>query len=161
MRGGIGEDRFISGRGKRACARSRIGSRAPGDGGRGHGPPAAGAPQPAHERHQIHRTGRGQPHHIPQHGRGSYRSDRFFGPGHRHRNPARAAGEALPKLQPTGCIDNQALRGHRPRAGDLAASRPDDGRMHRGRVRAGKRIDISVFDPVWHSGQAGEKAARS
>ncbi len=50
------------------------------------------------------------------------------GARHRHRDPARQAGDAVPVLHPGRRVDHAQVRRHRPRAGDLEAAGRGDGR---------------------------------
>ena len=54
---------------------------------------------------------------------------------------------AVPSVQPGRCVDDAALRRHRPRPRDLQALRRDDGRRHVGRERARARLHLPLHDP--------------
>jgi signal transduction histidine kinase/HAMP domain-containing protein len=97
--------------------------------------PAAGAAQPAVQRVQVHRGGRGQAAHRP--GRGPVRGA-LHRLGHRHRDPEGQAAADLRGLPAGRQRHEPALRRHGPRPVDLARDRRAARRRHRGHVDAGR-----------------------
>ncbi len=76
------------------------------------------------------------------------RRDRVRGPRHRHRHRARAAGAHLPRVRAGRRRLGPQVRRHRPRPRDLAAHRRAHGRPHRGRERAGRRLELPRHRPA-------------
>ena len=91
-----------------------------------------GADQPARQRHQVHRAGRGGPPGPSARDRCDGGAAALYGPGHRHRHRARGAGPAVRALHPGRGRHYPAFRRHRPGPGDLQAAGRVDGRGNRG-----------------------------
>ena len=98
------------------------------------GPPAADRPQPALERREVHRVGRGGRDRRRHAGRGeASAAGRLAGrSGSTCATPASASPtdameQAVPVVQPGGRLDRAPLRRHRPRPGDLATPGGADG----------------------------------
>ena len=111
--------------------------------------PAPDPPEPALERGQVHRAGRGRPlGERPPPGRhgGAPRAD-LLGPGHRHRHPAGPARPPVPVVQPGRRLDHAPLRGHRPGPRDQPAADRADGRPDRRHERGGGRQRVPLHDP--------------
>ena len=104
-------------------------------------PPAADPRQPAQQRRQVHRGGRGRADRdapSPARPTGAV-TLHSLGPGHGDRHLTRAGRPAVPVVQPGRRVDQPSLRRHRARARHLAAARRADGRDDVGRERGARR----------------------
>ena len=105
-----------------------------GGGGRGRQPPAPDPAEPAEQRGEVHRAGRGRGDGLVHAGwlgrEARLRGDR---PGHGYRDPAGQDRSAVPLVQPGRRLDEPALRWDGPRPGDQPATRGADGRHGVGR----------------------------
>ena len=106
--------------------------------------PAPDPPEPGGERAEVHPRGRRlrprEPVGPRRHGHGpSLRGHR-----HRHRHPDRGARQAVPAVLTGRCLDDAAIRRHRPRACGLQAPLRGHGRRDRRRERAGPGDHVLV-----------------
>ena len=102
----------------------------------------AGAAQPAVERGQVHRGGRGRRRGRRRADRSELLSSRARGARHRDRDPAGSDGRAVRIVQPGRRLHDPPLRRHRARARDLEATRRADGRHDGGRERDEQGLDL-------------------
>ena len=107
-------------------------------------PPAPGADQFRLQRGEVHRARRDRhPRQAP--GRGQRPDDHpLRSLRHRHRPRARPDLEDFRGVRARRRLHHQEIRRHRPRAGDLLAAGPADGRGDRRRERAGQGQHLLV-----------------
>ncbi len=108
---------------------------------------APGDPQPAVERREVHRGGRGGRHRDRKARGEPARRAHVRRSRHRHRPLAGVDGPALPVVFASRLLDHPAIRRHRARACDQQAARRTDGRHHVGAERRARPwLDVLVHD---------------
>ena len=124
-------------------------------------PAPAGALEPRGQRHQVHarrggrRAGRGQ-----SRARASGRSlAAVHGARHRHRHPARQAGEDLPGFRAGGHVHDVQVRRHRLGADDRRPPGGSYGGNDHGGERNGPGQHLRLHGAVWLAGESLEPVA--
>ena len=118
-----------------------------------HQPPAADPQEPALERLQVHRDGRGHAHRPARRPRARRERARLRGARHRHRDPDREAAAHLRGV-PAGRRDHEPqVRRHRAGPDDQPRDRAPARRVDRGRQRARRRehLHARLAGPVRRS----------
>ncbi len=100
--------------------------------GRRPDPAAAGAPQPARQRHQVHRSRRRFPEGRAGYGRLGADRASVHRLGQRHRDRGRETGTGVRALHPGGLLHHAPVRRVGTGADDFQASGRTDGRAHLG-----------------------------
>ena len=111
-------------------------------------PPPAGVAQPARQRRQVHRAGRGTPRRVAHRERGGDGAVGDVGQRYRYRDSERRAATPVPRVQPGRWIDLAPVRRQRAWACDQPAPGRANGRLDDGGEHTQRRQHVRLQHPA-------------